>query len=134
MAGKDKGILESQQRAILCAAYALEKKALNVRLLDVRGKSTLTDFLLIVSGRSDRQVQAVAEAVRLGLKKEHETLPLAVEGMNEGRWVLLDYGDVMVHVFQEPVRDFYDLDGLWSEAAEVPIPEQYHWEKAAGGR
>ena len=134
MAGKDNGILESQQRAILCAAYALEKKALNVRLLDVRGKSTLTDFLLIASGRSDRQVQAVAEAVRLGLKKNYDTLPLAVEGMNEGRWVLIDYGDVMVHVFQEPVRDFYDLDGLWSEAAEVSIPAEYHWEQAAGSR
>jgi ribosome-associated protein len=92
----------------------------------------LTDYLLLVSGRSDRQVQAVAEAVRLGLKKDHATPPLAVEGMKEGRWVLLDYGDVMVHVFQEPVRDFYDLDGLWSEAAEVAIPDEYHWERRAG--
>jgi len=126
--------LESKQRAILCAAYALEKKAVDVRLLEVRGLSSLTDYLLIASGRSDRQVQAVAESVRLGLKKEHATLPLAVEGMNEGRWVLIDYGDVMVHVFQQPVREFYDLDGLWSEAVEVPIPEEYHWERQAGSR
>jgi ribosome-associated protein len=116
---------------MLCAAYALEKKALNVRLLDVRGISSLTDYLLIASGRSDRQVQAVAESVHLGLKKEHATLPLAVEGMKEGRWILIDYGDVMVHVFQEPVREYYDLDGLWSEAAEVAIPEEYHWENKA---
>jgi len=126
--------LESKQRAILCAAYALEKKAFDVRILEVRGLSSLTDYLLLASGRSDRQVQAVAESVRLGLKKEHATLPLAVEGMNEGRWVLIDYGDVMVHVFQQPVRDFYDLDGLWSEAAEVPIPEEYHWERSSGSR
>jgi len=126
--------LESKQRAILCAAYALEKKAFDVRVLEVRGLSSLTDYLLLASGRSDRQVQAVAESVRLGLKKEHATLPLAVEGMNEGRWVLIDYGDVMVHVFQQPVRDFYDLDGLWSEAAEVPIPEEYHWERSSGSR
>lgn len=126
--------MESKQRAILCAAYALEKKAFDVRILEVRGLSSLTDYLLLASGRSDRQVQAVAESVRLGLKKEHATLPLAVEGMNEGRWVLIDYGDVMVHVFQQPVRDFYDLDGLWSEAAEVPIPEECHWERSSGSR
>jgi len=123
--------LESKQRAILCAAYALEKKAFDVRILEVRGISSLTDYLLLASGRSDRQVQAVAEAVRIGLKKEHATPPLAVEGMNEGRWVLIDYGDVMVHVFQQPVREFYDLDGLWSEAAEIQVPDEYHWERRA---
>ena len=85
--------------------------------------------LVIGTGRSDRQVQSVADAVHLGLKKEHNTLPLGVEGMKEGRWVLIDYGDVMVHVFQEPVREFYDLDGLWSEAGELPIPDEYHWER-----
>jgi ribosome-associated protein len=126
--------LESKQRAILCAAYALEKKAFDVRILEVRGLSSLTDYLLLASGRSDRQVQAVAEAVRLGLKKEHATPPLAVEGMNEGRWVLIDYGDVMVHIFQQPVREFYDLDGLWSEAAEISVPDEYHWERQAGAR
>ena len=123
--------MHSKERALFCAAYALEKKAFNVRILEVTGVSTLTDYLLLASGRSDRQVQAVAESIRAGLKKEHDTAPLAIEGMNEGRWVLIDYGDVMVHVFQEPVRDFYDLDGLWSEAAEVPIPEEYHWERKA---
>ena len=123
--------MHSKERALLCAAYALEKKAFNVRILKVEGVSTLTDYLLLASGRSDRQVQAVAESIRAGLKKEHATAPLAIEGMNEGRWVLIDYGDVMVHIFQEPVREFYDLDGLWSEAAEVPIPDEYHWERKA---
>ena len=61
---------------------------------------------------------------RLGLKQNYELQPLAVEGMNEGRWVLLDYGDVMVHVFQQEVRSFYDLDGLWSEAAELELPQE----------
>jgi len=126
--------LQSKDRAVLCAAYALGKKAFNVRLLEVQGLSSLTDYLLILSGRSDRQVQAIAEAVRLGLKQDHAVMPLAIEGMNEGRWILIDYGDVMVHVFQEPVRDFYDLDGLWSEAAEVPIPDEYHWEREAPAR
>jgi len=126
--------LQSKDRAILCAAYALEKKAVNVRILEVQGISSLTDYLVIASGSSDRQVQAIAESVHLGLKKEHSTLPLGVEGMNEGRWVLIDYGDVMVHIFQEHVREFYDLDGLWSEAAEIDIPEKYHWERKATNR
>lgn len=124
--------MQVQERALLCASYAQEKKAFNVRLLDVRKISSLTDYLLIVSGRSDRQVQAVADAIHLGLKKDHETLPLAIEGMKEGRWVLLDYGDVMVHVFQESVREFYDLDGLWSEAEELPVPETADLQRPAG--
>jgi len=120
--------LQSRQRAIICAGLALNKKALNVKLLEVRGISSLTDYLLLASGTSDRHVQAVAEEVRMGLKQQHATSPLAVEGMEDGRWVLLDYGDVMVHVFQPEVRDFYDLEGLWSEAPDVAIPPELQWE------
>ena len=72
---------------------------------------------------SDRQVKAAAESVHLGLKSEHATMPIGIEGLNEGRWVLIDYGDVMVHVFHEPVRLFYDLDGLWCDAEEVQIED-----------
>lgn len=116
--------MQSKDRALLCASYALDKKALDLRILEVKGLSTLTDYLVIGTGRSDRQVQSVADSVHLGLKKEHNTLPLGMEGMKEGRWVLIDYGDVMVHIFQESVRNFYDLDGLWSEAAEIPLPAE----------
>jgi ribosome-associated protein len=116
--------LQSQDRAQKCAAFVLGKKAFNVRILDVRKISSLTDFLVLASGSSDRQVKAAAEAVHLGLKKEYETMPIGIEGINEGRWVLIDYGDVMVHVFHEPVRLFYDLDGLWSDAEEVPILDE----------
>lgn len=114
--------MTTEERARLCADYALDKKALDVKLLDVRGLSSLTDYLLIVSGRSDRQVEAIATAIELGLKQEHGILPLASEGLKEGRWALLDYGDIMVHVFQETVRAFYDLDGLWSEAPLLVLP------------
>jgi len=114
--------LHSIDRALLCAAKVLDKKAFNVRVLDVRRVSSLTDFIVLASGGSDRQVQAAAESVHLGLKHLHGVRPLGIEGMNEGRWVLIDYGDVMVHVFQEPVRQFYDLDGLWRDALEVPLP------------
>lgn len=124
--------MQSQERAQLCAAYALDKKAYNVRLLDVRAISSLTDYLLIASGRSDRQVQAVADSIHLGLKNDHAIRPLAIEGMKEGRWVLIDYGDVMVHVFQESVREFYDLDGLWSEAAELTVADETQQERPAG--
>jgi ribosome-associated protein len=116
--------LQSKDRALLCASYALDKKAVDLRILEVKGLSTLTDYLVIGTGRSDRQVQSVADAIHLGLKKEHNTLPLGVEGMKEGRWVLIDYGDVMVHIFQDSVRHFYDLDGLWTEAAEIPLPAE----------
>lgn len=126
--------LDSKKKAVLCAAYALEKKALNVRILEVRDLSSITDYLLIASGTSDRQVEAIVESVRLGLKKEHQISPIAIEGAKEGRWALLDYGDVMVHIFQEPVREFYDLDGLWSEAPEIEIPEEHRWERKAPAR
>jgi len=116
--------LQSQERALLCASQILGKKASNVRILDVRKISSLTDFLVLASGSSDRQVRAAAEAVHQELKNRHDSLPLGIEGMQQGRWVLIDYGDVMVHVFHEPVRLFYDLDGLWSDAVEVPITEE----------
>lgn len=124
--------MQAKDRALLCARYALEKKALNVKILKVKGISSLTDYLLIASGSSDRHVQAVAEEVRLGLKKDHSQPPLAVEGVDEGRWVLIDYGDVMAHIFQPEVRDFYDLEGLWSEAEEIAIPADYLWDRSPG--
>jgi ribosome-associated protein len=95
-----------------------------MKVLHISSLSTITDYLVIASGTSNRQVQAIAEAVSVGLKDKYNIAPIAVEGMKEGRWVLLDYGDVMVHVFQQQVREFYDLDGLWSEAPELEIPEE----------
>lgn len=116
--------MQSKDRARYCASQVLDKKAYDVRILDVRKISSLTDFLVLATGSSDRQVQAAADAVHMGLKKQLDVFPLGIEGMNEGRWVLIDYGDVMVHVFHEPVRQFYDLDGLWSDAEEVALPEE----------
>lgn len=113
--------MQAKDCALKAAHYALEKKGLDLRLLEISELSSLTDYLMIVTGRSDRQVQAIAEAIRLGLKEEHALFPLAIEGMSEGRWVLLDYGEVMIHVFQESVRQFYDLEGLWSDAPDVQV-------------
>ena len=113
--------MHAQETALLAVDYALDKKAFNLKLFEVRDLSSLTDYLLLVSGRSDRQVQAIAEHIKTEFKQQHHLLPLAVEGMDQGRWVLLDYGEIMIHVFQQPVRDFYDLEGLWSEAPEVQL-------------
>lgn len=107
----------------LAIDFALDKKGFDLKLFDVRGLSSLTDFILLVSGRSDRQVQAIAENIRLELKHQHQLLPLAVEGADQGRWILLDYGELMIHVFQPQVREFYDLEGLWSEAPEIAVEQ-----------
>lgn len=113
--------MHAREIALAAVDFALEKKGDNPVLLDLRGRSSLTDYLLLVSGRSDRQVQAIAEHIRTEFKHQHQLYPLSVEGMDQGRWILLDYGDVTVHVFQQPVREFYDLEGLWSEAPEVVL-------------
>lgn len=116
--------MNSDTLAQLCAKSALDKKALDLRILDIAELSSLTDYLVIATGTSDRHVQAIAESIRIDLKQQHDNIPLAIEGMQEGRWVLLDYGDIMVHIFQAEVRDFYDLEGLWDEAADVEPAEE----------
>ncbi len=113
--------MQAREIALSAVEYALDKKGMDLRLLDVRELSSLTDYLLLISGRSDRQVQAIAENIRTEFKHLHDLMPLAIEGMSQGRWILLDYGEIMVHVFQPTVREFYDLEGLWSEAPEVEL-------------
>ncbi len=118
--------LSPHERAIKCAALALDKKALDVKVLEIGKISSIADYLVLASGQSDKQTQAIAESVRLGLKKFGKTL--AVEGLKEGNWVVIDYGDVIVHVFREEIRRYYDLDSIWSDAVSVKIPEKYLWE------
>ncbi len=115
--------MQAKEIALTAVHYALDKKGFDLKLFEVSELSSLTDYILLVSGRSDRQVQAVAEHIKGEFKHQHQLLPLAVEGLDQGRWVLLDYGDVMVHIFQTPVREFYDLEGLWSEASEVELED-----------
>ena len=98
----------------------LGMKALNVVVLDVHGLASFADTFIVCSGRSHRQVSAIAEFVQKELKAKGIT-PLGIEGLREGHWVLMDYGDVLIHVFYEPVRIFYDLEGLWSDAKRVDI-------------
>jgi len=101
---------------------AMGKKAINLIALDVRGLTSFTDAFIICSGRSNRQVAAIAEHIHVALKKQG-VRPLSIEGMKEGHWVLLDYGHIVIHVFYEPVREFYDLEGLWADAKRIPTDE-----------
>jgi len=100
---------------------ALAKKAEDPVLLDVRGLTSYTDYFLIVSGRSHRQVTAIAEYMVRELKKSG-IKPLSEDGTKEGHWVLLDYGHIVVHVFYDSIRRLYDLEGLWVDAKRMKTP------------
>ena len=122
--------LPSHQKAALAGQIAAEKKGYRPVLLDLRELTVITDYFLICHGTSSVHIQSLAEAVREAFR-ERGIRPFGAEGEKEGRWVLLDYGDVVVHVFSEEDRQFYDLERLWSDAPPVTalrIPE------AANGR
>lgn len=99
----------------------MKKKAQNLVVLDVQNLTSIADVFMICSGRSNRQVNAIADAIVDHLKK-HKIRPLSIEGTGQGHWVLLDYGDVVIHVFYEPVREFFDLEGLWVDAKRIETP------------
>lgn len=99
---------------------AQSKKASDLRVLDLRGVTSFADYFVICSGSNSRQIQAISDEVHQQLKKAGET-PLNVEGYENAEWVLMDYGDFLVHVFNEKARAYYDLERLWREAAEVPV-------------
>ncbi|MGD9330581.1 MAG: ribosome silencing factor [Desulfobacterales bacterium] len=110
----------------------LGKKAQDVVLLDVGDLTSLSDTFIVCSGRSNRQVTAIAEYIRTDLKKQG-LVPLSIEGLQEGHWVLMDYGHVVIHVFYDPVRNFYDLEGLWSDAPRIITPELDAWQRRQSG-
>ena len=98
------------------ATLALDKKAKDVVVMDVRGIASYADYVVLASGESDRQVAALGENIQLKLKEEDNQRPVGSEGMETGQWVLLDYGDVVAHLFYDEVRAHYDLEGLWADA------------------
>ena len=105
-----------------------EKQGRDIVIIDVEKLVGYTSYFVLASGRSDRQVQALIENVRQVLKQTYDLLPLGVEGVRGGKWALADFGDVVVHVFREDERNFYDLEGLWSDAPRIEYQPQ---EKAA---
>jgi ribosome-associated protein len=111
-------------RALECTAAALDRKAYDLVVLEVGRVTSIADYFVICSGRSDTQVQAIAQGIeeRLG---QSGIRPLSIEGYEHGQWVLMDYGDVVVHIFYVPVRGFYDLERLWTRAVAVELPEPF---------
>ncbi|MBW1784783.1 MAG: ribosome silencing factor [Deltaproteobacteria bacterium] len=105
-------------KARLCLKTIRERKALDPVLLDVASLTSFADYFLITSGNSTRQVQAITRHLQKTLR-EAGLRPYGTEGEQEGQWVLMDYGDVIIHIFYQPLREFYDLEGLWSEALRV---------------
>ena len=112
------------ERALECTRAALDRKAYDLVVLETGRVSSIADYFVICSGRSDTQVQAIADGVEDALRAKGER-PLSVEGLPHGQWVLMDYGDVVVHVFYVPVREFYDLERLWVRATRVELPEPF---------
>lgn len=119
----DERVVASRAVALLAARAALDKKALGVEIIDVVGKVDYADFLVLMNGTSDRHCSALARGVEEVLGKSGHK-PLAVEGLGQADWVLLDFFDVVVHVFSDDARDLYDLAGLWMDASRVPVPER----------
>ncbi len=115
----------SRDKALACARAAIDKKAENTIVLDLSGISGFTDYFVIASGTSDRQVKAIADSIEhqmeaLGYER------LSNEGYADGRWILMDFGDVVAHVFVDALREYYDLENLWADAPRVKIPSEFY--------
>jgi ribosome-associated protein len=111
------------EKLMVAARAAAARKALDLVALDIRKIAAFAEFFLICSGTSSRQVQAIADEVTERLRAERGSRPLHVEGYEAGEWILMDYGDLIVHVFVEERRQFYQLERLWRDAERVQLPE-----------
>ncbi len=116
--------ISSWDKTLLLTRAALEKKAGDLVVMEVRELTSIADYFILCSGRSDRQVQSIAQGIEESLRRTGLS-PLSIEGASRGHWILMDFSDVIVHIFYEPVREFYDLDGLWGHAPRVNLPEPY---------
>jgi ribosome-associated protein len=117
----EKPTLNAAERALKCAELAFDKKAFDIHALDISRVSSIADYLVIISGASDKQNQAIADNIRTGLKKFGKVRD--IEGESEGKWIVMDYGDVLVHIFHDQLRRYYDLDGLWGMAPDLELPK-----------
>lgn len=107
----------------MAARAASDKKAEDIIVIDVAELLVVTDFFVICTGRNDQQVRAIADEIEDQLREHANIKPIGREGVQEGKWVLLDYVDMVIHVFQPEERDFYRLEKLWSDAPRIALPE-----------
>jgi ribosome-associated protein len=105
--------------AKLCREIALDKKALDPVIIDLRGISTMTDFFVILSAQSEPQIKAIANGIEKKLKDDYQVRPQATDGFAASQWIVVDYGDVLVHIFHETRRPVYALEELWGDAPKV---------------
>jgi ribosome-associated protein len=115
-AGDEDSAMTPEATLAAIVELAADRKAQDIVSMDLRAISGFADYFLICSGRSDRQCKAIHDAIHLGMKTDHGLLPSRVEGLTEGRWILMDYLDVVVHVFTPETRERYRLEQLWGEA------------------
>jgi ribosome-associated protein len=122
--GKERGTLEStvKKRAIKAAQRAIDKKAKDTVVLELKDLSPIADYFVICSGENPVQIKAIAEAIEEYFLKEKIT-PIGREGLNFAHWVLIDYGDIVVHIFDEETRGYYNLEKFWIDAPRVPIED-----------
>jgi ribosome-associated protein len=113
---------DAQQMALSAAGAGLDKKAIDVEIIDVTGKVDYADYLVLMTGQSDRHVGSIADGVDAALSKLGWNA-ISVEGMPKGHWVLLDFVDIVVHVFSADTRALYDIDGLWMDARRLQVPD-----------
>lgn len=115
--------MDSFEKALFCAKTADDNKAQDITILELKGETALSDYFIICSGTSDRHAKSMAEDIELRLK-EKEIRPLGKEGLQEAKWILLDYDDVIIHIFQKEERAFYDLERLWEGCPQIPFPTE----------
>ena len=119
---KDSATDRARILALAAARVAEETRGTDIRILDLREITPVFDYFVIATGSSRRQLHAMADEIEAVLKKEHHDRKRGAEGYEEGRWIVLDYGDVMVHLFDAEARDYWDIEHLWSDAKPVPVP------------
>lgn len=123
--------LDAKEISIAAARAASDKKAEDIVVLDVAALLVITDYFVICTGRNDRQVKTIADEVEEQLRIEYGVKPIGREGVREARWVLLDFGDLVVHIFQPEERGFYRLERLWGDAPRVSLPADITGEATA---
>ena len=125
--GSESGHLSSLELALAAAQSAHENRAQQIVLLDLRDVTPMFDYFVIVTGVSRRQLHAISEDIDNHLEKDLGDKRMGIEGYSDSRWILLDYGSVVIHIFDQETREYYALEDLWTDAQRVPLP----WDEAA---